>query len=47
MTAGDIIALADAERPNSYSTAQKLRWLERIDGQVRGRAYASRADDEL
>ena len=44
MTAGDIIALADAERPNSYSTAQKLRWLERIDGQVLSEIIGTHAE---
>ena len=35
MTAGEAIAAADALRPNQYSTAQKLQWLRRLDGQIR------------
>ncbi len=34
MTAGEVIALADALRPNQYSNDQKLRWLRRLDGQI-------------
>ena len=32
MTAGEMIALADRLRPNQYTTADKLRWLERLIG---------------
>ena len=34
MTAGELLARADALRPNDYGTAEKLRWLERLDGQM-------------
>lgn len=34
MTAGELLARADALRPNAYETAEKLRWLERLDGQI-------------
>ncbi|MBR1457456.1 MAG: hypothetical protein IJ594_09920, partial [Oscillospiraceae bacterium] len=34
MTAGEVIALTDALRPNQYAAAQKLRWLRRLDGQI-------------
>ena len=34
MTAGEVIALADELRPNQYSTARKLQWLRRLDGQI-------------
>ena len=34
MTAGSLIAQADALRPNAYSTEQKLCWLRRLDGQI-------------
>ena len=34
MTAGEVIALTDALRPNQYSSEQKLRWLRRLDGQI-------------
>lgn len=35
MTAGEIIAAADALRPNMYDMQRKLKWLQRLDGQVR------------
>ena len=35
MTAGTIIAQVDALRPNQYTTAEKLRWLQRLDAQVK------------
>ena len=35
MTAGALIAEVDALRPNQYSAAQKLQWLQRLDGQVK------------
>ncbi len=35
MTAGEAIAQADELRPNAYSVEQKLRWLRRLDGQIR------------
>ncbi len=35
MTAGELIAQVDTLRPNQYSLAQKLQWLQRVDGQVR------------
>ena len=35
MTAGEVLALVDALRPNQYTAAQKLRWLRRLDGQIR------------
>ena len=34
MTAGALIAEVDALRPNQYSAAQKLQWLQRLDGPV-------------
>lgn len=34
MTAGEAIARADLLRPNQYSSADKLRWLRRLDGQI-------------
>ena len=34
MTAGEAVSLVDELRPNQYSTAQKLRWLRRLDGQI-------------
>ena len=34
MTAGEVIALVDALRPNQYGEEQKLRWLRRLDGQI-------------
>ena len=34
MTAGELIAQVDALRPNHYSVEEKLRWLQRIDGQI-------------
>ena len=34
MTAGELIDLVDLLRPNQYSSAQKLRWLRRLDGQI-------------
>ena len=40
MTAGEMIALADRLRPNQYTTADKLRWLERLDGQVLSEALS-------
>ena len=36
MTAGEVIAAVDALRPNQYGAAQKLRWLQRLDGQILG-----------
>ena len=35
MTAGELIALADALRPNQYASADKLRWLRQLDEQIR------------
>ena len=35
MTAGEVIAAVDALRPNQYGAAEKLRWLQRLDGQIR------------
>ena len=35
MTAGTLIAQVDALRPNQYTTAEKLRWLQRLDAQVK------------
>ncbi len=35
MTAGELIAQVDTLRPNQYSAAQKLQWLQRLDGQIR------------
>ncbi len=35
MTCGELIAAADSLRPNQYSSEQKLRWLHRLDGQIR------------
>lgn len=35
MTAGELIAQVDALRPNQYGTAEKLRWLQRLDAQYR------------
>ncbi len=35
MTAGELIAAADSLRPNQYPAEQKLRWLHRLDGQIR------------
>ena len=34
MTAGEAIAAVDSLRPNQYGAAEKLRWLQRLDGQV-------------
>lgn len=34
MTAGELIAQVDTLRPNHYSVEEKLRWLQRIDGQI-------------
>ena len=34
MTASELLARADALRPNAYTRAEKLRWLERLDGQI-------------
>ena len=34
MTAGEVIALVDALRPNQYGEEQKLRWLSTLDGQI-------------
>ena len=34
MTAGELIAQVDALRPNHYTEAEKLRWLQRLDGQI-------------
>lgn len=35
MTAGALIAQVDALRPNQYAAEEKLRWLQRLDGQLR------------
>lgn len=35
MTAGALIAQVDALRPNQYPAADKLRWLETLDAQIR------------
>ena len=35
MTAGALIDSVDKLRPNQYSAAQKLQWLQRLDAQVR------------
>ena len=35
MTAGALIDSVDQLRPNQYSTAQKLQWLQRLDAQIR------------
>ena len=35
MTALELIAQVDSLRPNQYGTAEKLRWLQRLDGQLR------------
>ena len=35
MTAGELIDRADALRPNHYPRADKLLWLQRLDGQLR------------
>ena len=35
MTAGALIAQVDALRPNQYTAAEKLRWLQLLDGQVK------------
>ena len=34
MTAGEILQRVDDLRPNAYSQEQKLRWLQRLDGQI-------------
>ena len=34
MTAGEVIAAADALRPNPYPAAQKLEWLRTLDGKL-------------
>lgn len=34
MTAGELIAAADALRPNQYCEEQKLRWLRLLDGKL-------------
>ncbi len=34
MTAGEAVAAVDSLRPNQYTSAQKLAWLRRIDGQI-------------
>lgn len=44
MTAGEMIALADRLRPNQYTTADKLRWLERLDGQVLSEVIGTHAE---
>ena len=44
MTAGEIIALADRLRPNQYTDADKLRWLERLDGQVLSEIIGTHAE---
>lgn len=44
MTAGEMIALADRLRPNQYKTADKLRWLERLDGQVLSEVIGTHAE---
>ena len=44
MTAGEMIALADRLRPNQYTTADKLRCLERLDGQVLSEVIGTHAE---
>ena len=44
MTAGEMIALADRLRPNQYTTEDKLRWLERLDGQVLSEVIGTHAE---
>jgi len=34
MTAGTLLARLDALRPNACAESEKLRWLERLDGQI-------------
>ena len=34
MTAGELIAAVDALRPNQYTAAQKLRWLQLLDAKL-------------
>ena len=34
MTAGELIAAADALRPNQYTEEQKLSWLAQLDGKL-------------
>ena len=41
MTAGELIQEADELRPNAYSREQKLRWLRRLDGQLRAELLES------
>ncbi len=44
MTAGEMIALADRLRPNRFTETDKLRWLERLDGQVLSEVIGTHAE---
>ena len=46
MTAGEAIRRSDALRPNQYSTEQKLRWLETLEGQIRRELYETHETPE-
>ena len=45
MTAGELIGRCDALRPNAYTQAEKLRWLQRLDGQIRRELLETHEDN--
>ena len=44
MTIAEAIASCDAQQPNSYSAAEKRRWLSELDGQLYDEVFLTHAD---
>ena len=42
MTINEAITQTDALKPNQYETAEKVRWLNTLDGRIAAEVYANR-----
>lgn len=47
MTVNDIIALVDLKEPNSYTAAEKIKWLSDLDGKIFNEVILTHEHDDV
>ena len=47
MTVNDIVALVDLKEPNSYTAAEKIKWLSDLDGKIFNEVILTHEHDDV